>query len=84
MSFKAGSDDTRSSLSYKLKKILQFEASRVITTDPYVQDDPEVESLEKVLQESDILILAVPHKEYLSLRLDIPIIDTWGLINYDS
>jgi UDP-N-acetyl-D-mannosaminuronic acid dehydrogenase len=35
MSFKAGSDDTRSSLSYKLRRVLRFKAKEVLATDPY-------------------------------------------------
>ena len=36
MAFKAESDDIRSSLSYKLKRILEFRARRVLCSDPYV------------------------------------------------
>src|SRR6204780_4125553 len=36
MAFKGGSDDIRSSLSYKLKRVLAFKADSVLTTDPYV------------------------------------------------
>ena len=39
MAFKAGSDDIRSSLSYKLKKLLRLTAREVLTTDPYVTTD---------------------------------------------
>jgi len=38
MGFKAESDDREGSLSYKLKKILQIKARRVLTTDPFVKD----------------------------------------------
>ena len=41
MAFKGESDDTRESLSYKLRKILEYEAAEVLCTDPYV-DDPAV------------------------------------------
>ena len=37
MAFKAESDDTRASLSYKLRKLLAWEGARVLCTDPYVQ-----------------------------------------------
>src|SRR5207244_7606341 len=40
MAFKGESDDIRSSLSYKLRRILRFKADRVICTDPYVSVDP--------------------------------------------
>ena len=36
MAFNAGSDDIRSSLSYKLKRILEFKTGAVLSTDPYV------------------------------------------------
>ena len=36
MAFKAGSDDIRESLAYKLRRILTFKAAEVICTDPYV------------------------------------------------
>ena len=39
MAFKGESDDIRSSLSYKLRRILAFKADRVICTDPYVTVD---------------------------------------------
>ena len=38
MAFKGGSDDIRSSLSYKLRRILAFKADGVLCTDPYVQE----------------------------------------------
>ena len=39
MAFKGGSDDIRSCLSYKLKRILAFKADAVLCTDPYVTVD---------------------------------------------
>ena len=42
MAFKGGSDDIRSSLSYKLRRILAFKADRVLCTDPYVTVDPHL------------------------------------------
>ena len=39
MAFKGESDDTRSSLAYKLKRILRFKADNVLCTDPYVTVD---------------------------------------------
>ena len=68
MSFKAGSDDIRSSLAYKLKRILSFKARQVLMTDPYVTVDPDLVPLEQVLAEADLLIVATPHPEYRSIR----------------
>jgi UDP-N-acetyl-D-mannosaminuronic acid dehydrogenase len=80
MAFKAGSDDTRSSLSYKLKRILEFKAKRVLCTDPLVKTDPTLVSLEQVLADSDLLVLATPHTEYAGLHATVPIADVWNVL----
>ena len=49
MAFKGESDDIRSSLSYKLKRLLRFKADRVLCTDPYVTIDPDLAPLDEVL-----------------------------------
>lgn len=79
MSFKAGSDDTRESLSYKLKRILRFKAHEVLTTDPYVTTDPDLVSLEETIERADLLIVATPHPEYRDLEIDKPVADVWGI-----
>jgi UDP-N-acetyl-D-mannosaminuronic acid dehydrogenase len=79
MSFKAGSDDTRSSLSYKLRRILGFKARRVLCTDPYVTTDPKLAPLETVIAESDLLVVATPHADYASLQTDKPVVDIWNI-----
>jgi len=81
MSFKGGSDDIRSSLSYKLKRVLRFKAKQVLTTDPYVPDwvDEALLPLEQVVAESDLLLIATPHGEYRELATDTPVIDIWNL-----
>jgi UDP-N-acetyl-D-mannosaminuronic acid dehydrogenase len=86
MAFKAGSDDIRSSLSYKLKRLLKFRAKNVLTTDPMVPSsvDKELVPLDQVLQQADILILATPHEEYKSLETDKILVDMWGLTTRNS
>jgi UDP-N-acetyl-D-mannosaminuronic acid dehydrogenase len=81
MSFKAGSDDIRSSLSYKLKRVLEFKAQTVLCTDPMVsrEVDPNLLPLENVIDKSDILIIATPHPEYADLVTDKVLVDVWGL-----
>ncbi|WP_310962194.1 nucleotide sugar dehydrogenase [Nocardioides terrisoli] len=79
MSFKGGSDDTRESLSYKLKRILTFKAAEVLTTDPYVTNDPEVVPLDQVLAKADLLIVATPHPDYRDLEVTQPVADVWGI-----
>ena len=80
MAFKAESDDRRDSLSYKLRRLLAMAARRVLCTDPYV-NDPELVSLERVLEESDVLFLATPHREYRALTIppEKVVVDPWGV-----
>ena len=80
MAFKAGSDDTRSSLSYKLKRILAFKADGVLCTDPYVTTDPALLPLDEVLAKSDLLVIAAPHPEYRALVIDKPVADIWDIL----
>jgi UDP-N-acetyl-D-mannosaminuronic acid dehydrogenase len=82
MSFKAGSDDIRSSLSYKLRRVLKFKAKAVIGTDPYVSHatDDTLLPLEDVLHKADILIIATPHEEYRGLVTDKPVADVWNML----
>jgi len=78
MAFKAESDDPRASLSYKLRKLLSWAGASVLCTDPYVRDDRFV-PLQRVLDESDLLILGAPHREYR--KLDVggrDVVDVWG------
>jgi UDP-N-acetyl-D-mannosaminuronic acid dehydrogenase len=78
--FKAGSDDTRSSLAYKLKHVLSFKARRVLMTDPYVSTDPNLVPLEQVLTEADLLVVATPHPDYRGIVTDKPVTDVWNVI----
>lgn len=80
MAFKAGSDDIRSSLSYKLKHILAFRAGAVVCTDPYVTTDPELRPLEEVLDVADLLVIGAPHPDYAGLATAKPVADIWDLL----
>ena len=70
MAFKAECDDARSSLSYKMKKILSTKVKKLYCTDPYVKTDKNLSTLENTIKNSDILILCVPHKKYKNLNLE--------------
>jgi len=83
-SFKAGSDDIRSSLAYKLKRILSFKARRVLMTDPYVTTDPNLVPLDQVLEEADVLIVATPHPDYRGIVTDKPVADVWNILGVDA
>jgi len=81
MAFKANSDDTRTSLSYKMKKILSLHAAKVLTTDPFVTGDDDLLPVETVLDQSDILVLCTPHTEYRDLDTKgKPVVDIWGFM----
>jgi len=79
MAFKAESDDIRSSLSYKLKRILEFRAREVLCTDPFVTD-PRLLPLDKVVETADVLVIGAPHRDYVSLATDKPVVDVWNLL----
>lgn len=82
--FKAGSDDIRSSLAYKLKRILSFKARRVLMTDPYVTVDANLVPLDTVLTDADVLIVATPHPEYRAIVTDKPVADVWNVLGTDT
>ena len=85
MAFKAESDDSRDSLSYKLRRLLTLESRKVLCADPYVPDRSLV-PLQQVLQEADVLFLATPHSVYRNL--EIPpgkiVIDVWSCLKRSS
>jgi UDP-N-acetyl-D-mannosaminuronic acid dehydrogenase len=85
MAFKAESDDTRASLSYKFKNVLMGQARAVLTTDQFVTTDPELLPLGDVIAQSDLLILCAPHSEYRKADFKgKPVFDVWGQIETDS
>ncbi|MFM7372776.1 MAG: UDP binding domain-containing protein, partial [Sphaerospermopsis kisseleviana] len=79
MAFKANNDDKRESLSYKLKKVLEFEAKKVLCSDVYIHESDFV-SVENLIDNSDIIILATPHREYQNLAIseDKILVDVWN------
>jgi len=80
MAFKAGSDDERDSLSFKLKRLMTMEAKTVYCSDPYVKRDYFV-SAEELVEKSDIIIVATPHAQYRELTIgkDKLLVDIWDL-----
>jgi UDP-N-acetyl-D-mannosaminuronic acid dehydrogenase len=79
MAFKPNCDDPRSSLSYKLRKILLLEARRVLCTDPYVPD-PDLTPLAEVLDQADLLVVGTPHDCYKGMDYRQPVFDVTGTI----
>ena len=80
MAFKAESDDVRSSLSYKLRRILRYKSANVLCTDPFVTTDPNLISLDEVLEKADVLIIGAPHAAYKSLKPKQAVVDIWNLL----
>lgn len=80
MAFKAESDDIRSSLSYKLRRILRFKAGEVLCADPYVTVDPRLLPQDEVIARSDVLVIGAPHDRYRDLATDKPVIDIWNVL----
>ena len=79
MAFKGDSDDPRTSLSYKLKKLLGFKGATVLTSDPYVED-PDLVPHDEVLQRADIVIIGAPHRMYRHLTPSgYRLVDIWGV-----
>jgi UDP-N-acetyl-D-mannosaminuronic acid dehydrogenase len=76
MTFKANNDDTRESLAFKLKKVLEIRQAKVICSDPYL---PGSTPLPDAIEKSDGVILGVPHNEYLDLSISKPYVDCWGV-----
>jgi UDP-N-acetyl-D-mannosaminuronic acid dehydrogenase len=78
MAFKGNSDDKRGSLSFKLRRVLLWEANEVLCTDVYIQE-PDFLSVDEVVRRSDVIILATPHREYKTLDLSGKIVvDVWN------
>lgn len=79
MAFKAESDDTRSSLAYKLKRILKFKAGSVVCADSLVSEDHSLISETDLIDRADLIIIGAPHKRYASLRITKTVVDIWNV-----
>jgi UDP-N-acetyl-D-mannosaminuronic acid dehydrogenase len=77
MTFKAESDDVREALSFKIRKLLEFAGARVLCADPYLE---WALPLDEVLRRAEALILCTPHREYRDLKLEVPLVDVWGIL----
>lgn len=75
MAFKANNDDIRESLSFRVKKGLEFKGAKVVWHDPYLEDSA---SLQEAVEQTDGIILGTPHDEYKSLKISKPLVDVWG------
>ena len=79
MAFKANNDDIRASLSYRVRKMLQMRASKVLSSDPFVKNDSTLITVEELIENSDIIIICTPHDIYRNLDFkDKLIVDVWN------
>ncbi len=85
MAFKPEVDDPRDSLSYKLRKVAQLECKKVLCTDVHIKD-PSFVSVDNLLRDSDIVVLATAHNDYKNIdpkkypgKKFIDIRNFWGL-----
>lgn len=76
MTFKPDNDDTRESLSFKLKKELEFKMAEVLPVDPYVEG---MMNLKEAIDKADGVILGVPHREFRNLKIGKPYVDCWNI-----
>jgi UDP-N-acetyl-D-mannosaminuronic acid dehydrogenase len=82
MAFKGESDDPRTSLSYKLKKLLAFRGAIVLTSDPYVQD-PDLLPQDVLLARADVVVIGAPHRAYRDIQpIGTRLVDIWGLTGH--
>lgn len=72
LAFKAEIDDTRESLSFKVRKALLRERANVILHDPYI-DEYQHQAIEKnvydAVKDADLLFIATNHKQYKNLDM---------------
>ncbi len=82
MTFKADCDDTRDSLSFKLRHLLMLEAKEAILHDPFLEGK-DYHPLQTVVDRSDVIVVGVPHSAYRGLRVPRGKVveDVWGCLD---
>ena len=79
MAFKAESDDIRASLSFKLRKLLEWAGAKVLCADPYVDRRAPAARSTRSWRRSEILVIGAPHRAYRSLDLSgREVVDIWN------
>ncbi|MCB0324293.1 MAG: nucleotide sugar dehydrogenase, partial [Bdellovibrionales bacterium] len=78
LTFKADNDDIRESLSFRVKKGLEFKGATVVVHDPFVET---TSSIAEVDRDADVLVLCTPHREYREYSFQSPISDVWGVFH---
>jgi len=80
MAFKGGIDDTRDSLSFKLKKLLEFQGATVLCSDEYAANDAWV--TKEVAVGGDAVVVAIGHPQYTGLVVPerTRVVDLWNVV----
>jgi len=81
--FKGDVDDFRSSLSFRLKNILEHESKLVLCSDELLQKE-YFKDKSTLIELSDLIIIAAPHSGYRDIVTDKPIIDIWRISSNES
>lgn len=71
MTFKADNDDTRNSLSFKMRRQLSFRGYEAVCVEPHVDGFSPIEDLKG----ANAVILMTPHKEFKNLQALLDIVD---------
>src|SRR5437764_13782309 len=81
LAYTADSDVPGRSLGSVLAKLAGFDGAPVLCHVPYVPD-PDRQPLDTVLKESDVVIVAAPHKMYRQLSFDgREVVDIWAFLD---
>jgi nucleotide sugar dehydrogenase len=67
MSYKANVSDLRESPSFKILKALKAHKGVAEIFDPYAPNHSTVESIDELLQKSEVLIIATNHREFVNI-----------------
>ena len=72
---------------HPLQPVLQAQADPGVpgrpghhATDPYVTVDDSLLPLEDVIEQSDILIVGAPHRQYQNVSASVEVVDVWNLL----
>ncbi len=65
LSYKANIDDLRESPAFKIINELKSKGAQVTTFEPYAKEKSDVNSLEKLLEKSEALVLVTNHQDFL-------------------
>ncbi len=86
MAFKADNDDTRDSLSFQLKKRLEFAGARVLCSDEYshrfdTRNSEWWRTKEEIMAECSGVVFCVPHSQYRGMAIPNgkAIVDLFGV-----